>query len=110
MAQSPLVTVADLDPVIHAPKRLGAIAMLAAAKWVEFSFLRQKLDLSDSDLSKQMAALCDAGYATIRKQGHGRGGKTWFAVTPSGRTALERHAAALRALVDDAPVAPDQPA
>ena len=101
------MSVTDLDPVIHAPKRLGAMAMLAAAKWVEFSFLREQLELSDSDLSKQMTALCDAGYATVRKQGHGRGGKTWFAVTPAGRSALDRHTAALRSLVENAPVAPD---
>jgi DNA-binding MarR family transcriptional regulator len=101
------MTVADLDPVIHPPKRLGALAMLSAAKWVEFSFLRQQLDVSDSDLSKQMTALCDAGYATVRKHGHGRGGKTWFAVTPEGRAAFERHTAALRALVEQAPIAPD---
>lgn len=78
--------------------------MLAAAKWVEFSFLREQLDISDSDLSKQMSALCDAGYAKVKKEGHGRSGQTWFAATPLGRSALERHVAALRALVDDAPV------
>ena len=99
------MSVADLDPVIHAPKRLGAMAMLAAAKWVEFSFLKEQLDVSDSDLSKQMSALCDAGYASVRKKGHGRSGQTWFAATAAGRAALERHMAALRALVEDAPVA-----
>jgi hypothetical protein len=99
------VSVADLDPVIHAPKRLGAMAMLAAAKWVEFSFLKEQLDVSDSDLSKQMSALCDAGYASVRKKGHGRSGQTWFAATSAGRAALERHMTALRALVEDAPIA-----
>ena len=101
------MTIADLDPVIHPPKRLGALAMLSAAKWVEFSFLREQLDVSDSDLSKQMTALSEAGYAAVRKQGHGRGGKTWFAITPEGRTALDQHMAALRSLVEQAPIAPD---
>ena len=100
------MNVADLDPVIHAPKRLGAMAILASAKWVEFSFLREQLDVSDSDLSKQMAALTDAGYAKVRKNGHGRGSTTWFAVTPDGRRAFDGHVAALRSLVEDAPVAP----
>lgn len=99
------MSIAELDPVIHAPKRLGAMAMLAAAKWVEFSFLREQLDVSDSDLSKQMTALVDAGYASVKKQGHGRSGQTWFAATGAGRNALERHMAALRALVEDAPTA-----
>ena len=97
------------DPLIHPPKRLGAMAMLGAAGWVEFSFLRENLAVSDSDLSKQMAALCEAGYAKVRKRGHGPGSKTWFAITPVGRSALERHIAALRDLVECAPVAP-QPA
>jgi len=82
------------------------MAILSAAKWVEFSFLREQLDVSDSDLSKQMAALTEAGYAKIKKNGHGRGSTTWFAITGSGRQAFNDHVAALRALVEDAPIAP----
>lgn len=100
------MSIGDLDPVIHAPKRLGAMAILASAKWVEFSFLREQLDVSDSDLSKQMTALTDASYAEVRKNGHGRGSTTWFAITSSGRSAFDSHVAALRALVENAPVAP----
>ncbi|MBA2607631.1 MAG: transcriptional regulator [Actinobacteria bacterium] len=100
------MSIGELDAVIHAPKRLGAMAMLAAAKWVEFSFLREQLDVSDSDLSKQMTALVDAGYASVKKKGHGRSGQTWFSATAAGRAALDRHVAALRALVEEAPVAP----
>jgi DNA-binding MarR family transcriptional regulator len=101
------MSIEGLDPLIHAPKRLGAMAMLSAAQWVEFSFLREQLDMTYSDLSKQMAALCDAGYAKVRKQGHGRSGNTWYAATPKGRTALDAHMAALRELVDNAPIARD---
>jgi DNA-binding transcriptional ArsR family regulator len=101
------VSVADLDPVIHAPKRLGAMAMLNATEWVEFSFLRESLEVSDSDLSKQMAQLADAGYVRVRKSGFGRGTTTWFGMTPAGRKAFDRHVAALRALVEDAPVPDD---
>jgi DNA-binding transcriptional ArsR family regulator len=95
----------DLDPLIHAPKRLGAMAMLSAAQWVEASFLREHLDMSYSDLSKQMSTLCDAGYAEVRKQGHGRSGNTWYSATRKGRAALDVHMAALRELVDNAPIA-----
>lgn len=99
------MSIEDIDPLIHAPKRLGAMAMLSAAEWVESSFLREKLDMSYSDLSKQMSALCDAGYAKVRKQGHGRSGNTWYAATPKGRSALDAHMAALRELVNNAPTA-----
>jgi hypothetical protein len=52
-----------------------------------------------------MSVLCNAGYARVRKKGHGRSGQTWFAATAAGRKALKSHVAALHALVDNAPIA-----
>jgi len=89
----------DLDPVLTAPKRLAALSILANSREVEFAFLRDHLRLGDSDLSKQMSALVAAGYATVRKDGKGRGRRTWFAVTDAGRRATERHVKALEAIV-----------
>ena len=99
------MTIADLDPVIHAPKRLGAMAVLSGADGAEFSFLKEHLQVSDSDLSKQMKALEAAGYVDIKKVGHGRNGSTTYKITRSGRKALKAHLAALQALVDQAVVA-----
>jgi len=83
------------------------MAMLNATEWVEFSFLRESLDVSDSDLSKQMTQLVDAGYAKARKSGFGRGTTTWFGITAAGRKAFDRHVAALRTLVENAPTPAD---
>lgn len=93
----------DLDPVLTPPKRLAALGILDAAIRVEFGFLRDRLDLSDSDLSKQLKALTDAGYATKRRTGRGTSRRSWFAITPLGKQALRAHANALRALVDPLP-------
>lgn len=76
------------------------MAVLAGTEWVEFSFLRDHLNVRDADLSKQMTALADAGYVTSRKSKIGRGGKTWFMVTKTGRNAFNAHVAALQAVVD----------
>ena len=65
-----------LDPVIHVPKRLAAMAMLANASTVSFRFLREQLNISESDLSKQMSTLEAAGYVTSNKDGYGRGAGT----------------------------------
>ena len=97
------MSLAGLDPVIHAPKRLAAMAILAASEWAEFGFLRGRLDVSDSDLSKQMRTLVEAGYVKATKRGTGRGGSTWYRITRSGRAAFDAHVAALRALVEYAP-------
>jgi len=96
-----------IDPVLTAPKRLAALGVLANSSHTEFAFLRAHLDLSDSDLSKQMSALADADYLTVKKTGRGRERQTWFRITKLGRLALVAHVHALRALVDSAPAAPD---
>ncbi len=96
------MSIADLDPVIHAPKRLGAMAMLNSVHDVEFGYLRDHLGVSDSDLSKQMAALEKAKYITIKKVGHGRSGSTTFRITRAGTKALKKHLAALNDLVGEA--------
>jgi DNA-binding transcriptional ArsR family regulator len=103
------VSIAVLDPLIHPPKRLAAMAILAASDWADFTFLRDRLDASDSDLSKQMKVLQDAGYVKVDKRGRGRGSSTWYRLTREGRHAFEAHVAFLRALVASAPVSPDGP-
>lgn len=88
-----------LDPVLNAPKRLAIMAVLAGSSSTDFGFLRQHLQVSDSDLSKQAAALEQAGYLTVHKAGRGRGGTTSFQVTKAGKAAYQRHRATLRALL-----------
>lgn len=89
-----------LDPVIHAPKRLAAMAILANSSTASFKFLKEHLKIADSDLSKQMSALESAGYVAASKDGLGRGSSTTYRISTGGRTAYEVHRAALRALLD----------
>jgi DNA-binding MarR family transcriptional regulator len=96
------IELTGLDPVIHAPKRLAAMAILANAQSADFGFLRAQLEIADSDLSKQMATLENAGYVTVSKTGHGRGGVTTYRITKAGRTAFRSHVAALRAITEGA--------
>jgi DNA-binding transcriptional ArsR family regulator len=77
------------------------MALLANASSADFGFLREHLGVSDSDLSKQMAALAEAGYVAIKKAGHGRGGVTTYRITRVGSQAYTRHRDALRALLSD---------
>ncbi len=99
------MTLGDLNPVLVSPKRLAAMGILAAVKKIEFGHLRDQLGLSDSDLSKQLKALTDAGYLTSKRTGKGRTRKSWFTITDAGRAELDAHAAALQLLVR--PAVPD---
>lgn len=94
------VSLAELDPLLTAPKRLASLGAIAAVRRVEFAALRELIDVSDSDLSKQLKALADAGYIESRKTGRGAKRRTWLSVTVEGRDALAAHTDALRSLVD----------
>lgn len=61
-----------LDDLIHQPVRLSIMAALAKAEELQFRFLRDALDVSDSVLSRQAWALEEVGYVAIRQ---GFGGK-----------------------------------
>ena len=95
---------ARLDPLVHAPRRLAAMAILASSQSVEFTFLRDHLQVSDSVLSKHMKLLQEAGYVKVIKRGRGRGASTWYRVTSTGRAAFDAHVAYLQSLVAGVPV------
>jgi DNA-binding MarR family transcriptional regulator len=90
-----------LEPLLVAPARLTLMTLLTAVSEAEFSTLRERLEVSDSVLSKHVATLAKAGYVTSRKGTHRGHRTTWIALTGPGRKALRAHAAYLRALIAD---------
>ena len=93
---------ARFDELIHAPTRLSIVSLLAAAEWADFKFIRDSVGLSDSALSKQLTTLEDAGYVEIRKGFVGKRPRTSARLTRVGRTAFDRHVAALQNIVSRA--------
>ncbi len=77
------------------------MAVLTRSTSSDFAFLREHLGVSDSDLSKQAAALEAAGYVRVMKSGRGRGAVTAYKATKAGRRAYQRHRATLRDLLGD---------
>lgn len=72
------------------------MALLAAAHKVEFSFVRDHVEVTDSVLSKQMSSLEEAGYIKVDKGFVGKRPRTWLSLTKEGRRTFDRHLAALR--------------
>lgn len=93
----------DLDPHLQAPARLKLVTMLTAVGEAEFVVVRDRLDVSDSVLSKHLSALGEAGYVRVRKGVHRGRRTTWVSLSPRGRKAVGTHVAALRALIADIP-------
>lgn len=93
------MTESRFDEVIHAPTRLGIVALLAATRWADFKFVRDETGLSDSALSKQLSILEAAGYVTIRKAFVGKWPRTSVSLTKQGRNAFNGHVTALQRIV-----------
>jgi DNA-binding MarR family transcriptional regulator len=93
------MTAPRFDELIHPSTRLSIVALLAAADWAEFAFVRDQLELSDSALSKQLATLEEAGYVEIERPVRDRRRRVRTRLTTAGRTAFEGHVVALRQIV-----------
>ena len=91
---------ARLDDLVHQPVRFSLLAGLAQADELEFRFLRDTLQISDSLLSRQASTLEQAGYIAIRKGHVGKWPRTWLKLTPEGRTAFNDHLNTLREIVE----------
>ncbi|MFI8850065.1 transcriptional regulator [Streptomyces sp. 891-h] len=100
----------QFDELIHPSTRLSLVATLAAADWAEFAFLKDRLGMSDSALSKQLATLEGAGYVVTERRLDGRRRRVRARLTPAGRDAFNGHVAALRQIVASAAEPGDGPA
>jgi DNA-binding MarR family transcriptional regulator len=94
---------ADLDANLQAPARLKLVTMLTAVSEAEFAVVRDRLDVSDSVLSKHLSALGEVGYVRVRKGVHRGRRTTWVSLSVRGHEAVGSHVAALRALIADVP-------
>jgi DNA-binding MarR family transcriptional regulator len=91
----------EFDDLLNSPTRLSILAALSRLEDVEFSVLRDSLEVSDSVLSKQATLLESAGYVQIRKGHVGKRPRTWLALSKDGRAAFARHVAALHAVLGE---------
>jgi DNA-binding MarR family transcriptional regulator len=91
----------EFDDLLNSPIRLSILAALSRLEDVEFSVLRDALEVSDSALSKQATLLESAGYVDVRKGHVGKRPRTWLALSADGRSAYSRHVAALHAVLGE---------
>lgn len=89
------------DDVVHQRVRLGVLTLVNGSRRCEFGFLRDRLELTDGNLSRHLGVLEDAGYVAIEKGYDGKRPKTWVAATKTGTAALDAEVAALRRLLGE---------
>ena len=88
-----------LDDTVHQRHRLGILTITSEAERVEFTYLRDVLNLTGGNLSRHLAVLEKVGLIDVTKGYEGRRPRTWIAITAAGRSALAAELRALEALV-----------
>jgi DNA-binding MarR family transcriptional regulator len=87
------------DTLIHGQNRLQICALLEASAEIEFQVLREKLQVSDSVLSKHLKSLVDANYVRLVKPTDMGRPRTWLSLTHQGQAAYSQHLLALQQIV-----------
>lgn len=88
-----------LDNTVHQRVRLGILAVLSEARRADFGYLRDALDLTDGNLSRNLQVLEEAQLIDIEKTFEGKRPRTWVTATRAGRAALKAEVSALRELL-----------
>jgi DNA-binding MarR family transcriptional regulator len=88
-----------LDDVVHQRVRLGILTIAHEARQVEFSYLRDTLELTAGNLSQHLGVLENAGLITIDKGYAGKRARTWITLTKAGHAALAEEIARLKLLI-----------
>lgn len=88
-----------LDDTVHQRVRLGILTIAHEAGQVEFSFLRNNLEVTAGNLSQHLAVLDSAGLIAIEKGYAGKRARTWVRLTKAGRAALAEEVAHLKQLI-----------
>ena len=93
---------AELNETIHQPVRLrimAALVTLEAGNEVDFSYLRDLLDVTDGNLGAHLRKLEEAGYIAVNKTFVERKPRTYVAATAEGRRVFQEHVEALESIL-----------
>jgi DNA-binding MarR family transcriptional regulator len=89
----------ELDDTVHQRVRLGILTIAHEARRVEFSYLRNNLEVTAGNLSQHLGVLESAGLITIEKGYAGKRARTWVTLTKAGHAALAEEITQLKLLI-----------
>ncbi len=89
----------DLNKAFENRVRLGIMSLLMVNDTVEFSTLKEMLDITDGNLASHISALEKIEYVNVTKQFIGKKPNTTYSVTKLGKKAFNEHLDALEKLL-----------
>ena len=94
-----MLNINQLNKEFESRVRLGIMSVLMVNDWVDFSEMKNLLEITDGNLASHSNALEKAGYIEVKKEFVGKKPKTSYRVTQSGRQAFTEHLNALEKLL-----------
>jgi len=79
--------------------RLGIMSVLMVNEWMEFTTLKELLDVTDGNLASHVKALEQEEFIVVTKQFIGKKPNTRYAASAAGKLAFEQHLNALEQLI-----------
>ena len=79
--------------------RLGIMSVLMVNEWVDFTEMKNLLNITDGNLASHSSALEKSEYIEVKKEFVGTKPKTSYQVTPRGRAAFKEHLSYLEKLM-----------
>src|SRR5690606_31159124 len=89
----------NLHKAFESRIRLGIMSALAVNDSLDFSALKEYLDVTDGNLASHLKALEKEGFLGVKKSFINRKPNTRYSMTQSGKSAFEAHLMALEHLI-----------
>lgn len=92
-----------LDKTIHQKARLGIMSILMASDEADFNYLKDRLKLTDGNLSSHLSLLEKEKYIKIKKKFVKKKPKTLCQMTEQGRWAFKEYLENLEKIIRNTP-------
>lgn len=89
----------DLHKAFESRVRLGIMSALAVNDMLEFTALKEYLDVTDGNLASHLKVLEKESFIGVKKSFIERKPNTKYFMTPEGKKAFEKHISALEKLI-----------
>ncbi|MEG1591000.1 winged helix-turn-helix domain-containing protein [Chryseobacterium sp.] len=94
-----MINISQLNKEFESRVRLGIMSVLMVNDWVDFSEMKNLLEITDGNMASHSNALEKANYIEVKKEFVGKKPKTSYRVTQLGRIAFTEHLDALEKLI-----------
>lgn len=94
-----MINISQLNKEFESRVRLGIMSVLMVNDWVDFSEMKNLLEITDGNMASHSNALEKANYIEVKKEFVGKKPKTSYRVTQSGRITFTEHLDALEKLI-----------